>query len=141
MKEIGMSEEEVREFLSKPLIARIATVGKDLMPNVHPVWFLYDGEFVYVSTAKFSAKARNVKRNPKVAIVIDVSEKTGNKGVIIRGNAEIVENEELAKRILLKYLSPQDPEFQQLLQIPRVVIKIKPQSLYSWDSSKMFKRT
>ncbi|MEM0504023.1 MAG: pyridoxamine 5'-phosphate oxidase family protein, partial [Archaeoglobaceae archaeon] len=117
------------------------TVGKDLMPNVHPVWFLYDGEFVYVSTAKFSAKARNVKRNPKVAIVIDVSEKTGNKGVIIRGNAEIVENEELAKRILLKYLSPQDPEFQQLLQIPRVVIKIKPQSVYSWDSSKMFKRT
>ncbi|MEM0203128.1 MAG: pyridoxamine 5'-phosphate oxidase family protein [Archaeoglobaceae archaeon] len=140
MREIGMSEEEVRELLSKPLIARIATVGKNLMPNVHPVWFLYDGEFVYVSTAKFSAKVRNVKRNPKVAIVVDVSEKTGNKGVIIRGTAEIVENEELAKRILLKYLSPQDPEFQQLLQIPRVVIKIKPLSIYSWDSSKMFKK-
>ncbi|MEM4523586.1 MAG: hypothetical protein QXF29_00575, partial [Archaeoglobaceae archaeon] len=70
----------------------------------------------------------------------DVSEKEGNKGVIIRGTAEIVESEELSRKVLLKYLSPEDPEFQQLLQIPRVVVKVKPEKIYSWDSSKLFKK-
>ncbi|MEM1578666.1 MAG: PPOX class F420-dependent oxidoreductase [Archaeoglobaceae archaeon] len=141
MMDIRMGENEIRDFLSKPLIARMATIGKDLMPNVHPVWFLFDGEFIYVSTAKFSAKARNVTRNPKVAITVDISERGGNKGVIIRGIAEIVEDDELSKKVLLKYLSPNDPEFQQLLQIPRVVIKIRPLKVYSWDSSKLFKKS
>ncbi|MEM0350192.1 MAG: pyridoxamine 5'-phosphate oxidase family protein [Archaeoglobaceae archaeon] len=113
MIDISMSQKEIQEFLSKPLIARIATVGKDLTPNVHPVWFLYDGEFIYISTGKFSAKVRNIIRNPKVAVVVDVSEKEGNKGVIIRGTAEIVESEELSRKVLLKYLSPEDPEFQR----------------------------
>ncbi|MEM4524609.1 MAG: pyridoxamine 5'-phosphate oxidase family protein, partial [Archaeoglobaceae archaeon] len=71
MIDISMSQKEIQEFLSKPLIARIATVGKDLTPNVHPVWFLYDGEFIYISTGKFSAKVRNIIRNPKVAVVVD----------------------------------------------------------------------
>lgn len=133
-----MSEGELNEFLSQPLIARIATIGKNDLPNVHPVWFLYEEGTIMISTGKDSAKVRNIQRNPNIAVVIDTAEEDANKGVVSRGKAELVESDELSKKILLKYLSPDDPKFHQLAQIPRVVIKLKPEKTFSWDSSKIF---
>ncbi len=138
MIDTSMSKKELEEFLSKPLIARIATIGKDNMPNIHPVWFLYENGIIFISTGRDSAKVRNIKRNPKVAVTVDVSEDGVNKGVVFRGEAELVENDELSKRILLKYLGPDNPKFKQLVQIPRIVVKVKPEKMFSWDSSKIF---
>ena len=102
------------------------------------MWFLYENGIIFISTGRDSAKVRNIKRNPKVAVTVDVSEDGVNKGVVFRGEAELVENDELSKRILLKYLGPDNPKFKQLVQIPRIVVKVKPEKMFSWDSSKIF---
>ncbi len=133
-----MSGDELNDFLSQPLIARIATIGKNDLPNVHPVWFFCEEGTIMISTGKDSAKVRNIQRNPNVAVVIDTAEEDANEGVVFRGKAELVESDELSKKILLKYLSPDDSKYHQLAQIPRVVIKLKPEKTFSWDSSKIF---
>ena len=56
-----MTQEELEEFLSKPILARIATVGKDCAPHIAPVWFIYDDGAIMIGTRKDTTKIRNIK--------------------------------------------------------------------------------
>jgi len=40
----NMFDEAGREFLHKPLLARMTTVGPDGYPHTVPVWFMLDGD-------------------------------------------------------------------------------------------------
>lgn len=136
-----MTQKELEEFLSSPVLARIATVGKDCTPHITPVWFLYEDGTIIISTRKGSTKIRNIKNNPAVAISIDTTGESMNKGVIFRGKAELAEKDtlEIVKKSCKKYLGSLDhPVAKQLLQVKEaVVIKLKPQKTISWDTSKM----
>ncbi len=143
-----MTHEELEEFLSKPILARIATVGKNCTPHIAPVWFIYDDGAVIIGTRKNTMKIRNIKNNPAVAIAIDTivgeSVSDGAKGAIFKGKAELVEEDtlEIIQKLCKKYLGSLDhPAAKQLLHdpSPSVVIKLKPQKIISWDSSKMMR--
>jgi len=139
--DISMTQKELEEFLSKPILARIATVGKNSAPHVAPVWFVYENGTLIISTGRDAAKIKNIKRNPAVAVCIDTTEGGfQSRGVILRGKAELVEKDalEITKKIYKKYLGNLDnPMAKQLLQMPRAVIKLKPQKIFSWDYAKM----
>jgi pyridoxamine 5'-phosphate oxidase family protein len=93
---MAFSDEEVA-YLKSQRLARIATVAPDGQPDVVPVGFEYDGQYVYiggmdpVKTRKF----RNVEAgNTKVAVVIDdlVSTQPWSPRYLrIYGTAELVE--------------------------------------------------
>lgn len=138
--DLSMSKEEIERYLSEPLVARIATIGKDGYPNVHPMWFIYEGGEIIMGTMSGTAKTKNIRDNQKVGVVIDTAGETETKGVIFRGKADLVEDEtkEMTKKILLRYLgTTDDPMYQQLIQMPRTLIKIRPEKTISWDFSKM----
>ncbi len=44
----GLTKEEIVEFLSGPIVARIATVKEDGAPYIAPIWQYYDGEVMWV---------------------------------------------------------------------------------------------
>ncbi len=94
-----MTQEELEEFLSKPILARIATVGKNCTPHIAPVWFIYDNGAIMIGTLKKTKKIRNIKNNPAVAVAIDTivgeSVSGGAKGAIFQGKAELVEKDTL----------------------------------------------
>jgi PPOX class probable F420-dependent enzyme len=142
--DISMTQKELEEFLSKPILARIATVGKNSAPHIAPVWFMYENGALIISTGRDAAKIKNIKRNPAVAVCIDTTEGGfQSRGVILRGKAELVEKDtlEITKKIYKKYLDNLDnPMAKQLLQMPRTVIKLKPQKIFSWDYSKMMRK-
>lgn len=48
----------------------LATVNKKGVPQVTPVWFDSDGEYILINTNEGRAKDRNMKNNPEVAMVI-----------------------------------------------------------------------
>lgn len=48
----------------------LATTMPDGSPQVTPVWFDYDGEYILVNTNEGRIKDRNMKERPKVAMVI-----------------------------------------------------------------------
>lgn len=138
--DISMTPAEIDEYLDRPLMARLAAVGRDGYPAVYPVWFIYEGGEIIASTMKGAPKTKKIEANPKVGFTVDSFGLDETKGVIIRGTAVIIEDDdkETSKKILLKYLgSEDDPVYQRTIEMPRVLIKIKPEKTYSWDYSKM----
>ncbi len=139
--DISMSEKELGEFLSQPIIARISTVGEDSSSYIAPIWFIHEDGAVVMSTGKDSAKVKNIRGNPNVAVAIDITEGgLKSKGVIFRGKAELIDKNtsEITKRIYRKYMgSLEHPMVKQLLNLPRVVVRLKPQRTVSWDYAKM----
>ena len=50
--------------------AFLATTMADGSPQVTPVWFSTEGEFILVNTAKGQVKDKNMRARPDVALVI-----------------------------------------------------------------------
>jgi PPOX class probable F420-dependent enzyme len=51
-------------------ILYLATLMPDGSPQVTPVWFNTDGEYILINTSEGRVKDRNMKARPKVAMVI-----------------------------------------------------------------------
>ena len=67
-----MTPDEVRAFLSHGTrTAKVATSGPDGQPHVMPVWFALDGEELVFTTWGDSVKGRNLRRDPRAALVVD----------------------------------------------------------------------
>jgi PPOX class probable F420-dependent enzyme len=62
--------DDIRNLLDRPLIAHLATVRDDGTPQVNPMWFGWDGEFIRFTHTNFRRKYRNVTANPAVSISI-----------------------------------------------------------------------
>jgi PPOX class probable F420-dependent enzyme len=51
--------------------AKVATTMRNGQPHVMPVWFVLDGEDVVFTTGAESVKGRNLRRDPRIALVVD----------------------------------------------------------------------
>ena len=97
-RSVGFTNEEA-EYLSQNKLGRLATVSRDGTPHVVPVTYEFDGESLYFSgwNLKKSLKFKNIVINGKAALVVDDVGTTRGvwapKGVEIRGNAEVNEDE------------------------------------------------
>ncbi|MBI5876924.1 MAG: pyridoxamine 5'-phosphate oxidase family protein [Chloroflexi bacterium] len=96
--EVSMSEEETNDFLSGRWVARMATIGRDGYPAVTPLWYLWDGKCLYFNIAKSRQSLKNLARNPKASVVIDMDERplmgmrtNFAKAVLVVGDAELTE--------------------------------------------------
>ena len=58
------------DLFQKRAFANLATLMPDGSPQITPVWIDYDGQYLLVNTARGRVKARNMERNPVVAITI-----------------------------------------------------------------------
>jgi len=59
---------DLREVLDGTPIAHVATVLPDGAPHCVPVWIATHKEYVVILTGPGSQKARNLRRDPRVAI-------------------------------------------------------------------------
>jgi PPOX class probable F420-dependent enzyme len=68
-----MTEDEWRRFVMEGThTGKLATVRKDGSPSVVPIWFVLDDEGAFVfTTGSGSAKAQAMRRDPRVALVVD----------------------------------------------------------------------
>jgi PPOX class probable F420-dependent enzyme len=60
--------EKAKRLLKGTNFAFVATVNRDGSPQLTPVWIDTDGENVFVNTAIGRQKAKNVARDPRVAV-------------------------------------------------------------------------
>jgi PPOX class probable F420-dependent enzyme len=65
---------DVRALLSAPNFAHLATLLPDGSPQSAPVWVDLDGDQVLVATGEGSLKAKNTRRDPRVALSITALE-------------------------------------------------------------------
>ena len=65
-------------------IAFLATLMRDGSPQVTPLWFSWDGQYILVNTAKGRTKERNMRERPVVALAI-ADPKIPTRYIQIRG--------------------------------------------------------
>ncbi|PYX05772.1 MAG: PPOX class F420-dependent oxidoreductase [Acidobacteria bacterium] len=61
---------EIKQLLDGPNFAHLATLMPDGSPQSVPVWVGREGDRVIVCTGETSLKARNTRRDPRVALSI-----------------------------------------------------------------------
>jgi PPOX class probable F420-dependent enzyme len=87
---IAMSAEELSSFLGEQHTCRFATTGPD-GPHVAPVWFVWDGQSIWVYSLTRSQRWANVARDSRVAVVVDDGHHYHElHGVEIEGQAAVV---------------------------------------------------
>ncbi|MEE2035451.1 pyridoxamine 5'-phosphate oxidase family protein [Rhodococcus chondri] len=90
-RSIAMSSDEVDMFLAEQRTCRVATVGGDGSPHVAPLWFVWDGAFLWLNSIVRSQRWADLRRDRRIAVVVDSGEQfTELRGVEIRGTVAVV---------------------------------------------------
>jgi PPOX class probable F420-dependent enzyme len=67
-----MAEAEYKQFLMRGTrTAKVATVRADGNPHIVPVWFVLDGDSIVFNTGADSAKAKHLRRDPRISLCVD----------------------------------------------------------------------
>lgn len=126
------------EFLKTQKVLRLTTMGSNKIPHIVPVWYMYSSKKIYIGTNTKTQKAKNVKKNNKVAFCIDKGVNSPIYGVMGQGNANVIlENirvKQIAKKILARYFkSMQNKSAIELLDNTDCIIEIIPEKLFTWS--------
>ena len=91
--EIQFTPEEQASFLSQPHKAALATIDKEGFPHVVAMGYRYKDGVIYMTSYGKAQKVVNVRRNPKVGVMVEVGERYADfRGIMIRGHCEVIED-------------------------------------------------
>jgi PPOX class probable F420-dependent enzyme len=62
--------DKARSVLERPVLCDLATIRPDGSPQVNPMWFKWDGEFLWFTHTNYRQKFKNIANEPRVAISI-----------------------------------------------------------------------
>ena len=66
---------EIKQLLDRPNFAHLATLMPDGSPQSAPVWVGREGDRILVCTGEGSLKAKNTRRDPRIALsIVDVQD-------------------------------------------------------------------
>jgi PPOX class probable F420-dependent enzyme len=120
-----MLDSDVRRVLDDTSIAHLATILPDGSPHCVPLWVDTHGDQIVFLTGPGSLKARNLRRDPRVALSIAPADDPFTP-VVVRGRVvEWIEGDaawEIIDRISAKYIGA--PYSREL---DRVVAVIEPE--------------
>src|SRR5436309_7710847 len=132
---------DLDEFLSRPLYAHLAH-SSDYGPRESPVWFHWDGEFIWIIGGETFPK--NLKRDPRCALgIVDWHPPTGrSQHVGIRGTAEVLPfDAAMARTIFRRYFGPDeadwDSRFDEVFtdESGLAMVRITPETVVMCDQS------
>src|SRR5579871_1582293 len=87
-----MTAEEYRRFrMAGTRTGKLATAGAEGQPHVVPIWFVLDGDTLVFTMGASSAKARHIRRDPRVALCVD-DETPPYAFVLLTGTAQTSPN-------------------------------------------------
>jgi len=98
---------------------------------------------IYMTSYGKAQKILNIRRNPKVGIMIESGKNYGDfRGLMIRGHCEIIEDPALVAATIQTLQATQSGKTEApreaILSAPkRVILKITPEKVASWDHTKL----
>ena len=142
-RQIQLSPDEQAAFFREQRKGALATLDQHGFPHVVAMnYFAKDGVFYMTSYAK-AQKVVNIRRNPKVALMIEKGDGYAElRGVMVRGRCEIIESAEAVRAAFAgmaeaRGTTPARPSGAGDSAPKRVVLKITPEKITSWDQSKL----
>jgi PPOX class probable F420-dependent enzyme len=84
----------VREYLSAPRFAVLATIKQGGIPQQTVMWYDLDGDAILMNTTYERHKAENLRRDPRVSICVA----DGYRFVTVTGQATLIEDQATSQR-------------------------------------------
>jgi PPOX class probable F420-dependent enzyme len=145
--QITMSPDEVAAFLERSRTATVASVGPDGMPHLVAMWYGLIGGAVYIETKSKSQKAVNLRRDPRMVFMVEAGDSYDTlRGVSLEGDCTIIEEADgeeywaAAVSVYERYTGPYTPDARPVVEFmmnKRIVVKLFPQRIRSWDHRKL----
>ncbi len=129
-----LTPDEIDEFLAEPHIAVVATASAAGVPHAMPIWYLWRDGKVLFHTGGDSKKMRNLRKNPRISVVVD-SKVAPYKVVVIEGRAsEQPGDAALAREIAVHYLGERaGARYAEGSGEPGTLVVVTPAKIISWD--------
>ena len=139
--DISLSPDEQAAFLRESRKCALATVDQHGFPHVVAMNFRErDGAYYMTSYGK-AQKVLNIRRNPKVGLMVESGRAYAElKGVMVRGECEIVEEPDYVAEVLGwlgEGRTSARPAGAVRAAPKRVVLKITPTKTFTWDHGKL----
>lgn len=143
---IALTEAEQADLLNTSWTLQVASNGHKGFPHLVAMWYVVIDGKIHFTTFGKSQKILNLRRNPKITCMLESGKGYAElKGLVIEGDAELIEDTPAVARVMAlvgaKYNGipvPTDtPEAALKAASKRVVVKVNPVDIYSWDHSKL----
>ena len=140
-----MTPQERDAFLETQRTCRMGTIGPGEVPHVTPLWFVWDGEALWMYSILKSQRWANLRRNPAVGVVVDTgdtyfelrgvefsgeAEEVGEQPRVGQPNAELTEPERLFAG---KYAAAEQMGYDGR----HAWLRLRPEREVSWDFRKL----
>jgi len=140
--QIQLTPEEQAKLLQEQQKCALATLDKNGFPHMVAMNFAAKDGVIYMTSYGKAQKVVNARRNPKVGVMVEVGERYADfRGVMIRGNCEVIEDPQVVKetmRLAGESATEAAVPSGATASVPkRVVLKITPYKIASWDHSKL----
>jgi PPOX class probable F420-dependent enzyme len=130
-----LTKTELKEFLSEPRLAHLATSFANGRPRVSPIWYVFDNGVFYFTTRSKRLKGRHIQNNPAVALSV-ASDERPYRAVCAFGRASIVkeDRDSWLEKISVRYGEREGREWlaEAVKQPDRVVLMLKPDRVLTW---------
>lgn len=142
---IQMTPQARDEFLRETRTIVLSSIDRHGYPHAVAMWYVIDNGCALMTTYAKSQKTLNLQRNPKVALMAESGTTYDTlKGVLIRGRAELIYDVDACvqtlTRIHQKMMGALPEGIEEALKQQarkRVLIKVIPERVSSWDHSKL----
>lgn len=109
-------------------VGHLCTFNPDGSPHVTPVWIDRDGDVPRFNTQRGRVKARNLERDPRLALSItNASDHYNWLSIVGRATIEIDRDEEHIHSLAEKYLGRPYPFLE--MGMPRLTVRISPEKV------------
>jgi nitroimidazol reductase NimA-like FMN-containing flavoprotein (pyridoxamine 5'-phosphate oxidase superfamily) len=143
---IALTEEEQKQALDESWTLQVASNGHKGFPHLVAMWYVVIDGKIHFTTFGKSQKILNLRRDPKISCMLESGKGYAElKGLVIEGEAELLEDTAFTAKVMglvgAKYngipAPTETPEAALKVASKRVVVKINPVDIYSWDHSKL----
>ncbi len=146
-KTIALTSDEQRHYLEDSHTIILTSLDRRGYPHPVAMWYAVEpGGTIVMTTFAKSQKAVNLRRDPRCALLIESGRTYEElKGLLIRGRATLEEDVERVLDVLelvhTKYNTPGPAdglrEAMRSQAQKRVVIRVRPERVSSWDHRKL----
>lgn len=147
--QIRMTDDEIADYLRESRTIILVSNGKDGYPHPMPMWYYVDdNNVVYMTTFRKSQKINNLKRDPRVALLVESGDAYEQlKSVLIYTEVELLDDVEATRDILFNISVHRGDltsdageavrEGMMNTAAKRIGMKFTPAKIITWDHSKL----
>ena len=144
--EIALTPEERQAYLRDSHTIILSTLDRQGYPHSVAMWYVVDPDgTVLMTTFAKSQKALNLRRDPRCSLLVESGRKYEDlKGILVRGRATLEADTErvldLLERVHEKYNRGPAAGLRDAMRhqaSKRVLIRVRPERVSSWDHRKL----